>query len=72
MGYARMGARLVAAFREPPAAAFGVSVWRDVQESGRNARRKQAGRVTAIGEDETLERAVRDGATRLFAASAWS
>ena len=39
-------------------AAFGVSisrmsVWRDVQEAGRNARRKQAGRATVIGADET-------------------
>ena len=46
-------------------AAFGVSVsrmsvWRDVQETGRNARRKQAGRargrVTVIGADETVVR----------------
>ena len=46
-------------------AAFGVSVsrmsvWRDVQEAGRNARRKQAGRargrVTVIGADETVVR----------------
>ena len=65
MGGARVGARPVAALREPPAAAFGVSasrmsVWRDVQEAGRNARRKQAGRargrVTAIGADETVVR----------------
>ena len=43
-----------------PLAAFGVSVWRDVQEAGRNARRKRAGRargqVTAIGADETAVR----------------
>ena len=46
-------------------AAFGVSisrmsVWRDVQEAGRNARKKQAGqacgRVSAIGADETVVR----------------
>ena len=46
-------------------AAFGVSVsrmsvWRDVQEAGRNARRKRAGqargRATAIGADETVVR----------------
>ena len=46
-------------------AAFGVSisrmsVWRDVQEAGRNARRKQAGRaggqVKVIGADETAVR----------------
>ena len=50
MGCARVGAQLVAALREPPAAAFGVSASRmsarrDVQEAGRNARRKQAGRA---------------------------
>ena len=46
-------------------AAFGVSVsrmsvWRDIQEAGRNARRKQAGgargRATVTGEDETVGR----------------
>ena len=46
-------------------AAFGVSVsrmsvWRDVQEAGRNARRKQAGRArgraTVIGADEAVVR----------------
>ena len=46
-------------------AAFGVSVsrmsvWQDVQEAGRNARRKQAGRArvraTVIGADETVVR----------------
>ena len=46
-------------------AAFGVSISRmsarrDVQEAGRNARRKQAGRtvrrVTVIGADETVGR----------------
>ena len=48
-----------------PLAAFGVSVsrmsvWRDVQEAGRNARRKQAGgargRVRVTGADETAVR----------------
>ena len=62
---ARAGAWTVAALREPPAAAFGVSisrmsVWRDVQEAGRNARRKQSGgargQVRVIGEDETVVR----------------
>ena len=37
-----------------------MSVWRDVQEAGRNARRKQAGRVRGhvkvIGADETVVR----------------
>ena len=65
MGGARVGARPVAALREPPAAVFGVSisrmsVWRDVQEAGRNARRKQSGgargQVRVIGEDETVVR----------------
>ena len=40
-----------------------MSVWRDVLEAGRNARRKQAGRtrghVTAIGADETVVRQVK-------------
>ena len=50
MGGARVGARTVAALREPSAAAFGVSISRMsarryVQEAGRNALRKQAGRA---------------------------
>ena len=66
MGCARVGARPVAALREPSAAAFGVSISRmsarrDVQEVGRNARPKQAGRAreqaAAIGADSTAVRA---------------
>ena len=62
---ARVGAWHVAALREPSAAAFAVSVSRmsarrDVQEAGRNARRKQAGgargQVSVIGADETVVR----------------
>ena len=33
-----------------------MSVWRDVQEAGRNARREQSGRAPAIGADETVVR----------------
>ena len=70
-------ARPVAALREP-SAAFGVSVsrmsvWRDVQESGRNARRKQAGQArgcerevaSAVMPSQTAGRSIdqqRDGA----------
>ena len=72
MGGAHVGARSVAALREPSArrlrsiyVAFGVSISRmsarrDVQEAGRNARRKQAGdargRATVTGADETVVR----------------
>ena len=72
MGGAHVGARSVAALCEPSArrlqsiyVAFGVSISRmsarrDVQEAGRNARRKQAGgargRATVTGADETVVR----------------
>ena len=57
MGGARVGARTVAAFG---VSVSRMSVWRDVQEAGRNARRKHAdgarGRVSAISADETAVR----------------
>ena len=53
-------AALARALREPPAAVVvsvsRMSARRGVQEAGRNARRKQTGRVPPIGEDETVVR----------------
>ena len=65
MGGARVGAWTVASLREPSARrlrrlGLAHERRRDVQEAGRNARRKQAGgargRATVTGEDETAVR----------------